>query len=102
MMPELMPELISELLASGDVAAIIHFFDVRVFNAFAESNQSPCPAVTTRVISIELMRSVFVRLNQAALHLLCSARGTCMGGLSQSLTDTLPPFLVLSGILRIR
>ena len=48
MMPELMPELISELLASGDVATIIHFFDVRVFNAFAESNQSPCPAVTFR------------------------------------------------------
>ena len=43
----MMPGLISELLASTvDLPLSLHFFDFWISNAFAESNQSPCPAAT--------------------------------------------------------
>ena len=98
----MMPELISELLASGVAAIIVHFLmfgyltpSPRVISLLVQLQ----PSGDTRVINVELMRSVFVRSNKAASHLLCSPRGA-WGGLPQSLTVTLPPFLVLSGILR--
>ena len=43
-----------------------------------------------------------MRLNEAALHLLCSPPWEAWGGLPQLLTNALPPFLVISGILCIR
>ena len=51
------------------------FFDVRVFNAFAESNLSSSPAATFRRHEgkkVELMRSVYERWKRLVLLLLCS------------------------------
>ena len=51
------------LLASG-VVAIIAFFDVRVFNPFAESNQSPCSAATFRRHEAEKRRAYEERIQE--------------------------------------
>ena len=83
----MMPELILELLGSHHHCS---FLDVRVYLMPSPRVISRLvqlqPSRDTRVINVELMKSVFVRSNEAALHLLCSPRGACMGGLAATVT----------------
>ena len=72
------------------------FFDVRVFNAFAESNQSPRPAATLQRHEGDKCRAYQECVREAKrgsfTPLVFSSSGVWKG-LPQSLTDALPPFL---------
>ena len=75
------------------------FFDVRVFNPFAESNQSPCSAATFRRHEA---RNVSRKWNGAVLHHLCFPLQGVWAKLPQSLTNSLLPFLATNGTPHIR
>ena len=80
------------------------FFDVRVFNAFAKSNQSPCPAATFRRHEGDKHQAYEESVHEVergSFTPLVFSSGA-WGGLPQLLTGALPPFLVISEILRIQ
>jgi len=89
--------IILEPLASGVVATIVLFFDVRVFNAFAESNQSSSLAAIFRRHEGEKHRAYEEKWKGAVSHLLCSPLLGTWGKLPQLLIIALPPFLVTNG-----
>ena len=71
----MMLELISELLATEVAAIIVQFLMfgyltllLRVISLLVQLQ----PSRDTRVINVELMRSMFMRSNEAASHLSCS------------------------------
>ena len=73
------------------------FFDVRVFNAFAESNQSSSLLTTFCQHEGEKRRTY----ERAVLHLLCSPLLGAWEKLPRLNIDALPPSLVINGTLRI-
>ena len=72
------------------------FFDVWVFNAFTESNQSPCPAATFRRHEGDKRRAYKERVREVERGSFTPLMFSSLGGMGGLLlTDALPPFSVI-------
>ena len=87
--------LILELPASGAVATII-FFDVRVFNTFAESNQSPCLTATFRRHEGDKCRAYEERIREIEQRSFMPLVSSSSGGMGKAASVTYKHALPLS------
>ena len=81
----MMPELISELLACRHHRL---FFDVWVFNTFAESNQSPCPAAIFQRHEGDKRRAYEERVREVKRDSFTPFVFSSSGGMGRSATVT--------------